>query len=333
MSKQLKEEQNGDTSGYTGDIDSELDNATLLNVQDGFGNVTECYVSASGHTRLFTTTKYGKLYMLKGLKTDYLYTPFYRQALTKEFEIGLQLDHQNICRTIGMELVPGYGTMIVMEHIDGDTLQNIISHNALTADMARKAASQIADALDYMHNKQILHRDLKPSNIMITHNGHNVKLIDFSLSDSDVFTVLKQPAGTSGYMAPELYVHGAESTVASDIYSYGMVLKDMASATGDRELARIAARCTRRNASLRPADKSGIFAQPATSPLRKLLLAMLILASLLLTAYIVKELVSPAPASADIGEADETDTIYTGNSVLDRALWPALENNAAPVSP
>lgn len=326
MSEQQEEPMNDDTSGYTGDLNRELDHAAPLNVQDGFGNITEYYVSESGHTRLFSATKYGKQYILKGLKTDYQYTPVYRQALTKEFEIGLQLDHPNICRTIGMEIVHGYGTMIVMEHIDGDTLQDFIRHKALTADMARKIASQLADALDYMHNKQILHRDLKPSNIMITHNGHNVKLIDFSLSDSDTFTVLKLPAGTSGYMAPELYIQGAVSTVASDVYSYGMVLKDMASITGDRELSRIAAHCTRRNASSRPLDKNSIFAPLGTSPLHKLLIAMLILASLLLSAYIIKELISFDSASADIGNVDETDSIYSGNSVLDRAIWPATGN-------
>lgn len=326
MNKQQEELINDDTSGYTGDLNRELDHAAPLNVQDDFDNITEHYVSASGHTRLFSATKYGKQYILKGLKTDYQYTPVYRQALTKEFEIGLQLDHPNICRTIGMELVHGYGTMIVMEHIDGDTLQDIIRHKALTTDLARKIASQLADALDYMHNKQILHRDLKPSNIMITHNGHNVKLIDFSLSDSDVFTVLKLPAGTSGYMAPELYMQGAVSTVASDVYSYGMVLKDMASVTGDRELARIAARCTRRNALSRPLDKNNIFAPLGTPPLRKLLLIMLILASLLLSAYITKELIDYNSTAADINIADETDSIYSGNSVLDRALWPATGN-------
>ena len=80
-------------SGFTRSIDSEMEQAAPLPVESAFSGLSQCYVSASGHTRLLTATRYGKRYMLKCLKADFLYTPVYRQALTKEFEIGLQLDH------------------------------------------------------------------------------------------------------------------------------------------------------------------------------------------------------------------------------------------------
>ncbi len=96
-----------------------------------------------------------------------------------------------------------------MEISDGDNLEQLIKKNALSVELARKIAGQLMDALEYMHNKQMIHRDLKPSNIMITHNGQNVKLIDFGLSDSDSFCVLKSPAGTSGYIAPGRMLPGA----------------------------------------------------------------------------------------------------------------------------
>ena len=80
---------------------------------------------------------------MKCLKPDFLYTPIYRQALTKEFEIGLQLDHPNICRTIGMEEVDGLGATIVMEYIDGETLADMIDGKVLTAQMAEKVARQL----------------------------------------------------------------------------------------------------------------------------------------------------------------------------------------------
>lgn len=127
---------NDSTSGYTQDIDGELTESSPIPVQNGFDNIREVYVSASGHTRLFSATRYGKRYMLKCLKPDFLYTPVYRQALVKEFEIGLQLDHPHICRTIGMEEVEGIGAAIVIEYIDGDTLKDVMDANALTADTA-----------------------------------------------------------------------------------------------------------------------------------------------------------------------------------------------------
>ena len=80
-----------------------------------YKNLKEFYVSESGHARLFTATKYGKRFMLKCLKKDFLYIPVYQQALSKEFEIGLQLEHPNICHTIELEQVDGLGTTIVME--------------------------------------------------------------------------------------------------------------------------------------------------------------------------------------------------------------------------
>ena len=249
---------NDSTSGYTQDIDGELTESSPIPVQNGFDNIREVYVSASGHTRLFSATRYGKRYMLKCLKPDFLYTPVYRQALVKEFEIGLQLDHPHICRTIGMEEVEGIGAAIVIEYIDGDTLKDVMDANALTADTAHRITEQLADALEYMHSKQIIHRDLKPSNIMVTHNGHDAKLIDFSLADSDAFNVLKQPAGTSGYIAPEQLLPGAKADVRADIYSFGKVLKDMASATGDRRMLHAATICTRRNVAERPSDMAGL---------------------------------------------------------------------------
>lgn len=240
------------TSGFTDDITKEMSAAAPMPVENGFGHLSQCYISVSGHTRLFTGIRYGKRYMLKCLKTDFLYTTIYRQALTKEFEIGQQLEHPFICRTIGMEEVEHLGTTIVMEYIDGDTLQSLISKHQLTADLAHKITHQLLDALEYMHNKQMIHRDLKPSNIMVTHNGQNVKLIDFGLSDSDSFTVLKLPAGTSGYIAPEQLLSGAKSEPRADIYSLGMVIYDMVKVTADKELQRISEICTNRNSQERP---------------------------------------------------------------------------------
>ena len=201
------------TSGYVGRIDDEVDAAAGVGVHDGFAGLREFYVSPHGHTRLFYASRYGKAYVLKCLKADYLYTPLYRRALAKEFEIGLQLDHPCICRTIGMEDVGDLGQVIVMERVDGCTLESIIKEGSLTRALARRIAAQAAGAVDYMHGKQVVHRDLKPSNIMVTHNGHNVKVVDFSLADSDAFEMLKQPGGTSGYIAPEQLLPGAKADV------------------------------------------------------------------------------------------------------------------------
>ena len=77
-----------------------------------------------------------------------------------------------------------------------------------------------------MHRQGIVHRDLKPENIMITHNGVNVKIIDFGLADNDSYAVFKNPAGTEQFIAPE-QMNATVADSRNDIYSLGMVLATM----------------------------------------------------------------------------------------------------------
>lgn len=312
------------TSGFTEDISKEMGAAHPLPVENGFGNLSQCYISLSGPTRLFTATRYGKRYMLKCLKSDFLYTPVYRQALTKEFEIGLQLEHPNICRTIGMEDVGYLGTTIVMEYIDGDSLQELINKHALTASVAHKITAQLMDALEYMHNKQIIHRDLKPSNIMVTHNGMNVKLIDFGLSDSDAFCVLKSPAGTSGYIAPEQLLPGAKSEPRADIYSLGMVIADMAKATGDNQLQKMAEICTCRDPQSRPSsipEIRNLSIHTSKQKAASIILSLIALLFIFIIASTYYHRNQSTKGNNAIENASDDSMEDNGNEIQDYRLW------------
>lgn len=320
--EEIQDDTQAGTSGYVEGLDKEMDTATGLQMENDFGNLHEFYVSPGGHTRLFHASRYGKKYVLKCLKADYLYTPLYRQALAKEFEIGLQLDHPCICRTIGMEDIGLLGPAIVMERVDGCTLKELIERHALTKPLARKLAGQVADAMGYLHSRQTIHRDLKPSNIMVTHNGHDVKLIDFSLADSDTFNVLKQPAGTSGYIAPEQLQPGAKADVRADIYSLGKVMEDMSRATGDRLMGHVAALCMRRNAAKRP---------PNVARLKALARQTRTQARLLATLSVLAVLAGTCAAWAwhhRIAQVQETETVHNiqpdGNQAADYTSWPKV---------
>lgn len=201
------------------------------------GYVTEDF---EGITRTFTEVKilhtsevnivakgkrYGRWWLLKGLRQEVAGDAGYRQRLRKELEILMQLQHPNIVSAVGMEPVDGLGECIVMEFLDGTTLKEWL-RGTTTRRQRRKVAWELTEAVGYAHAKGIVHRDLKPSNILITVNGESVKLLDFGLADADSYAILKQPAGTLRYISPE-QVQTAVADVRNDIYSLGVVLGEM----------------------------------------------------------------------------------------------------------
>lgn len=283
--------------------------------------ISECYVSKSGHARMFTAVRYGKRYVLKCLKTDFRYTPVYRQALMKEFEIGLQLDHPNICRTISMEPVGDLGECIVMEYVDGETLETAVKGGKITEEVVHKIAAQLLDAMEYMHAKQIVHRDIKPSNIMLTHRGGDVKLIDFGLSDSETFCVLKIPAGTRGYSAPEQLQPNAISSPSADIYSFGKVLEYMAEAVRSKQLVRVGRKCATADCAHRPADIAQVRLLMADKGRSLAMVNVLLIALALVLIVIIGVMMSTRQTTP--ADAVNADTVSAGaaNKVMDSSLW------------
>ena len=229
-----------------------------------FGNIKQVYVSSQGYTRIFSAERYGRKYLLKALKLEFINDGVMELVLAKEFQISVTLDHPNIRRCIGFEEVEGLGKAIVLEYIDGEDLRKLIDRGALSRGLARSLMSQLRDAMVYLESKQIVHRDLKPANIIVTHNGMKVKLIDFSLSDGDSFTFLKQPAGTEHYMAPEQKIAGAPADIRSDIYSFGIIAEELARCTDDTKLLNATSMCRSISPEKRPATFAEI-ALPAPS--------------------------------------------------------------------
>ena len=308
------------TSGYVANIDKES-GFVSSRLDSDFSNISECYVSTSGYTRMFTAVRYGKRYVLKCLKTDFRYTPVYRQALMKEFEIGLQLDHPNICRTISMEPVGDLGECIVMEYVDGETLEAAVKGGKMTEEVVHKIAAQLLDAMEYMHAKQIVHRDIKPSNIMLTHRGGDVKLIDFGLSDSETFCVLKIPAGTRGYIAPEQLQPNAISSPSADIYSFGKVLEYMAEAVRSKQLVRVGRKCATADCAHRPADIAQVRLLMADKGRSLAMVNALLIALALVLLVIIGVLLNARQTTS--ADAVNTDSVSAGaaNKVMDSSLW------------
>jgi len=184
--------------------------------------------------QLFRAKRYGRWYLLKALPPALRSSEFHLQMLNKEMEILMQLQHPGIVDCMGMDSLADYtdsegrlvsvGPCIVLEYIDGQTLAELM--NSSPRGGWEGGINELLDALAYMHSAGITHRDLKPSNIMLTHNGQHVKIIDFSLADTDSHAILKQPSGTRKYISPEQATQTTPD-IRNDIYSLGVILEEL----------------------------------------------------------------------------------------------------------
>lgn len=280
--------------------------------------------SDGGWTELYRIDRSGKFRVLKALKPQYRGEPMYEMLLRKEFEIGYNLQHPGICEVYGYSQIPDLGNCIEMEWIDGITLSDLIQSGRLSSGLSRKIALQLCDVLSYLHSKQVIHRDLKPSNIMVTHNGRNVKLIDFGLSDTDSSSILKSPAGTASYAAPEL-ANGSTVDARTDIYSLGKILLLLKGG-----FARIARKCTKTSPDDRYPDIESVKEAIRIKPwLRSVPYVLVTVAAVIvwgLMNYTDNNPIPPViPETIDQPAEVSTDTTISDPSVIDELFRQATD--------
>ena len=165
----------------------------------------------------------------------------------REAQAASALNHPNICTIYDVGEEEGR-PFIVMEHLEGQTLEKELSEKAIGVDEMIRLTIQIADALAAAHAKGIIHRDIKPANIFVTERG-DAKVLDFGLaklamqwpnesggSAGEALTAalpansVTNPGtmmGTVSYMSPE-QARGEELDGRSDLFSLGVVLYQMA---------------------------------------------------------------------------------------------------------
>ena len=208
----------------------DLDSSASGYLSDSFEGISQTFtdveiLSTSEVNVVAKAKRYGRWWLLKGLKKEVAAEAGYQQRLRKELEILMLLQHPNVVAAYGIEVVEGLGRCIVMEYVDGVTLKEWLAEKP-SRRMRLRVMLEIADSVAYVHTKGIVHRDLKPTNIIVTGNGRHVKLIDFGLADTDSHTILKQPAGTPDYMSPEQR-QTAVADSRNDIYSMGVIMQQM----------------------------------------------------------------------------------------------------------
>ena len=214
--------------------------------------LTLIHSSEDSFFELWRGERAGRFRLFKCLKQEFRGSLLHETMLQKEFEIGFPLRHPGIRETYAYVQMDSLGNCIEMEWIDGITLDDYLADRALDEDSFRKLAGELCDAVFYLHSHQILHRDIKPSNILITHQGHFAKIIDFSLADSDAHVLLKQAAGTRSFAAPEVLA-GKEASQSSDLYSLAKVFSKIT-----KRHRRVLERCMSADPSSRYADAAAL---------------------------------------------------------------------------
>jgi serine/threonine protein kinase len=186
-------------------------------------------------------TKLGRDVALKTLLPSFKASADRMARFEREARLLASLNHPHIGAIYGFEDA-GDVPALVLELVEGDTLDERVRRGPLPLSEALVVALQIADALDAAHGAGIIHRDLKPSNIKLTRGGA-VKVLDFGLAkvldpegsgpellnaqaDTASMTVAGTIVGTAAYMSPE-QARGKPVDKRTDIWAFGCVLFTM----------------------------------------------------------------------------------------------------------
>jgi Tol biopolymer transport system component/predicted Ser/Thr protein kinase len=164
-----------------------------------------------------------------------------QQRFEREARTISSLNHPHICTLYDIGDQDGVH-FLVMEYLEGETLEKRLRKGPLGTEQALRLALEIADALDRAHRQGIIHRDLKPGNIMLTKSGS--KLLDFGLAklkadpipaaaaltemttEPHKLTAEGMILGTLQYMSPE-QLEGKEADARTDIFALGIVIYEM----------------------------------------------------------------------------------------------------------
>lgn len=190
----------------------------------GMGEIFEAY-----------DTELQRTVAIKVLVSKFVENETMKQRFLREARMASQLNHPNIATIYEIGEAAG-NPYIVMECVEGETLNDKINNGPIHLQEILEVSEQIADALAEAHERGVVHRDIKSANIMITARG-KVKVLDFGLAKPSPMTGERKKKtkltesgvllGTVSYMSPEQATGEGEVSHLSDIFSLGVVVYEM----------------------------------------------------------------------------------------------------------
>ena len=177
-------------------------------------------------------TRLGRTVAIKVLPEHIATDPELLRRFEREAKTVSSLNHPHICTLHDIGSQDGVN-FLVMERLEGETLEDRVSRGPLTVAEAIRLALTLVGTLQVLHERNLVHRDLKPANLFLT--PHGLKLIDFGLVRStqrdlgETRLALTSPGalvGTPQYMAPEA-LQGQEVDLRADLFAAGAVLYEM----------------------------------------------------------------------------------------------------------
>lgn len=203
-------------------------------IKDRFKVIGKLGKGGMGEVFLCEDIKLRRKVAVKSILTNTLSDTSSKARFLREAQTASQLDHPNIC-TVYEVYEEDYHDYIVMQYVDGVTLDQIIKHKPLSIHRTIDIAIQVCSGMVEAHEKAIIHRDIKPGNIMVDRKGV-VKILDFGLAKfrGDAPTKAEEAnltekgivLGTVSYLSPE-QASGKTVDHETDIFSFGILMYEM----------------------------------------------------------------------------------------------------------
>lgn len=205
-----------------------LDNGSLI-LEGRFRVLSPLGAGGMGEVYLAEQVSLGRKVALKVLRADLVLQPGMSERFQREAKLLSSVDHPSVVRVIDFGQSPE-ATCLVMELVEGETLQSALRDGPLPVERALPLLLQLAEGLAAIHDRGIVHRDLKPENVVLTRGtrGEQARLLDFGiarLAEPEEGAGVTQAGfiiGTPEYLSPE-QATGAALDARSDLYSFGVL--------------------------------------------------------------------------------------------------------------